>query len=317
MRMKWLALLLAGVMCVSVWPGLAEGSGAFDVQRVAPLLNAVTSAALGVDEAVTLLEEEEAVTAAFAQRLSKALQAAGLDAGAMGDLVAMALPAQGADEGADVAQLTLQVLTTNVSGDGDAVMIVGEAVGTDGQTLNQRAVIELRQEDASPIGWKLYRFTVGDVELEEELLNGYFAETMLEYMNADCGYIIQYPAIFTEEMIVQTDTGIQAALPDETASFAVSRAVNEEGLDLDGLRQLEQANTSENVAAKVWINEDLGCVQSVVTDEEGITHAAVFLVSESYIYQAELNYPQDQAAEYEQYADYMINSFSADELGHG
>ena len=316
MRMKWLALLVAGALCAATVPGMAEGAAAFDPAQVAPLLNAVTSAALGADDAVTLLEEEESPQEMFLPRLVGALEANGLDANAAGSLIAIALP-EPIGEGTNVAALTLEVLTVNQSGDGDAVMLVGEALSPDGQPLSQRAVVELRREDASPVGWKLYRFTVGDAALEEELLEGYFAETMMEYLNADCGYIIQYPAIFTEEMVVQTATGIQAALPDDTASFAVSRVENEEKLDAEGLCQRERAKSTEEVSLTVSINEETGSVQSFEIDEEGTAHMAVFLVSESYIYQAELNYPQDQAEQFEQYADYMINSFSADELGHG
>lgn len=314
MRVKWLALLLAGVLCAAAVPGLAEEAAPFDAAQVAPLLNAVTSAALGADEAVTFLEEEEALTEAFLLRLSKACADNGLDASTLGDLVAMPLPGQSAGAEASVAALTLQVLTVNQSGDGDAVMLVGEAVDASGQTLDQRAVIELRKDDASPLGWKLYRFTVGDTLLEEELLEGYFSETMMEYLNADYGYIIQYPAIFTEDTIVQTSSGIQAALGDESASFSVSCLENFDGLTLEALLQNEQAL---DPTAQVSVDEATGSGKSVVTDEEGVTHVAVFLVSEDYIYQAELNFPKDQAEEYMSYADYMINSFTAEELGHG
>ena len=313
MKGKWLALLLAGVMCAACVPGMAEEAAAFDAARVAPLLNAVTSAALVTDGTSILLEEDEVPPEGFLSRLSKALQDQGLDAGAMGDLIAMTVSGEGA--ATEVVPLTLQPLTINQSGEGDAVMLVGEAFGADGQTQDWRAVVELRREDASPLGWKLYRFVVGDTALEEELLGGYFAETMLEYLNAECGYIIQYPAIFTEAMMVQTATGIQAALPDDSASFAVSRVENEEGLDLEGLLRREQAKCTD--PAQVWMNEEMGNVQGLETDEEGMTHAVVYLVSERYIYQAELNFPEVQAEEYRQYADYMINSFSADELGHG
>lgn len=316
MKMKWLALLVAAALSAAIMPGMAEGAAAFDASQVAPLLNAVTSAALSGDEEVVLLEDEEAPPEAFLPRLKKSLEANGLDAGAAGSLVAMALPSE-SGEAADVAALTLEVLTVNQSGDGEAAMLVGEALDADGQALNRRAVVELRRDDASPVGWKLYRFTVGDTALEEELLEGYFSETMMEYVNAECGYIIQYPAIFTENMIVQTATGIQAALPDDSASFAVSRVENTEGLTLETLLQRELDKDPVRELPQAWINEEMGNVQSLEADEEGIVHAAVFLVSESYIYQAELNFPEDQTEEYISYADYMINSFSADELGHG
>ena len=315
MKGKWLALLLAGAMCVAAVPGMAQGVQDFDAAQVAPLLNAVTSAAMGADGESVFLEEDETPPEGFLPRLSKALADQGIDVGAMGNLIAMAVSDQGT--AADVAPLTLRVLTVNQSGDGDAAMLVGEAIGADGQTLNWRAVIELRREDASPVGWKLYRFVVGDTALEEELLGGYFTETMMEYLNADCGYIIQYPAIFTETMIVQTATGIQAALPNDSASFAVSRMENSEGLTLETLLQRELAKNPQGAQPQAWINEELGNVQSLETDGEGISHMAVYLVSERYIYQAELNYPENQAETYRQYADYMINSFSADELGHG
>lgn len=313
MREKWLALLLAGVMCVAAMPGVAEEAAAFDAAQVAPLLNAVTAAAMSENEEAILLDEETALPDGFLSRLSKALQENGLDANAMGDLIAMPLNQEQNGE-AIVAALTYEVITTNQSEDGEVVMLVGEALGANGETRDQRAVIELRRENASPVGWKLYRFSVGDAELEEGLLEGYIAEVMLEYVNAGYHYSIQYPAIFTEDMIVMTSTGIQAALKDDSASFNVGCMENSNGLNLEAVLKAEQEN---DPTAQVSVDEVTGSGKSVVTDEEGTMHVAVFLVSESYIYQAELNFPAAQAEEYAGYADYMINSFSADELGHG
>ena len=316
MRMKWLALVLAGVMCVLPALGLAEAPAAFDATVVAPLLNAVTSAALGNQETVTYLGEEEALSEAFMKRLITGLADNGLpaDRDSLSRLVAMSLPAGEISSGAAVEKLTLQVLTADVSEAGDAVMLVGDVKDQNGELQGQRAIVELRREDASPVGWKLYRFTVGDMLLEEALLEGFFAQATREYLNAACGYSIQYPAIFTENMIAVTATGIQAALPDESVSFAVMRVENSDGLSLDGLLALEK---EADPAAVTSVDEVGGTGMSVVTDAEGVTHVAIFLVSEAYIYQAELNYPQDQAGAYESYVKYMLNSFSADELGLG
>ena len=320
MRTKWLALVLAGMMCVGPALGIAEGAKTFDASQVAPLLNAVTSAALGAEDVLESISADEALTEEFVKRLMTALMDNGLaaDKGSLGNLIAMPLPDQELSSEAAVKHLTLQVLTADVNEDGDAVVLVGDVMvdGGDGQTraLDQRAVVELHRDAASPVGWKLYRFSLGDALIVEELTGAYFAERMIEYLNAACGYSIQYPAVFTENMIVETPNGIQAALPDESASFSVTRMDNSEGLTIDALLAREQAT---DASAVVSVDEVTGAGKSVVTDEEGVTHVAMFLVTEAYIYEAELNYRQDLAADYADYVNYMINSFSADELGRG
>ncbi|MCH5286102.1 MAG: hypothetical protein J1E43_01655 [Christensenellaceae bacterium] len=314
MKKRWLALMLAGMMFALPVLGMAEEPAAFDASRVAPLLDAVTSAALGADEATLSLTEEEALTEGFLLRLTKALGDNGLAADALSDLVAMPLPAQGANGEAAVKALSLQVLNADMSEDGDLVMLVGEVADAEGQLLGQRAVVELHREAASPVGWKVYRFVVGDTELEEALLESYFAKTMIEYINAACGYSIQYPAIFTEDLIVEMPSGIQAELPDGTASFSVTRMENVNGLNIDALLTEESQIAP---GTQVVVDEVTGAGRSIAFDEEGFIHEAIFFVTEGYIYQAELNYPSDQAEDFMQYTDFMMNSFSADELGLG
>ena len=317
MSRKWLALVLSGLLCAAPALGVAEGTAAFDAEEVAPLLNAVTTAALGSDEAVTTFAEEDTLTAAFARRIMTALAANGLasDAEALDAMLAMPLPdlSMPALTDAHLATHTLRVMSADVSEDGDAVMLMGEVL-SDGETAAGRAVIELRRSETSPVGWEICRFTVDDAALEEALTEGFFAQTMVEYLNAAYGYSIQYPAIFTEDMIVETASGIQAELPDGTASFSVTRMANDGHQTMNDVLAQEQIN---NPGAQVSLDGVTGAGKSVLTDEEGVTHIAVFLVSEGSIYQAELNYPQAREAEFAQMVDYMMNSFSADELGLG
>ena len=206
-----------------------------------------------------------------------------------------------------------QIMQTISEALSELARIIGEVMAQ-GEPSGRRAVIELRRSEASPMGWELCRFTVDDAALEEALTEGFFAQTMMEYLNAAYGYSIQYPAIFTEDMIVETASGIQAELPDGTASFSVARMPNDGHLTMNDVLAQEQLN---NPGAKVSLDGITGAGKSFLTDEEGVTHVAVFLVSDGSIYQAELNYPQAREADFAQVSEYMMNSFSADELGLG
>lgn len=307
MRKKWLALALACLMGVAPCLGMAESAPAFDAEAVRPLLDAVTAAALGGEETVGHLSEEEALTGVFLARLTAALTDNGLDAAALAALVAM--PTDGAGEAADeaVTPMTLRVLYADVSEDGDAAMLLGEA-----EELHLRVAVELRKDEESPVGWKLCRFTAEDLALIEALTDSYFAGTLIEYVNTGCGFSIQYPAVFGESQAQETDSGLQAELADGSASFSAMRADNPEGLTLEALLAREK-----ECGATVWTDEGTGAGRSVITDEDGITHQAIFLIGDGAIYQAELNYREELADEYEGYAEYMTNSFCVDELGLG
>ena len=312
MSKRWLALVLAGLMSLVPCLGMAEESAGFDAAQVQPLLDAVATAALNAPEELRELGGEDAMPSAFLSGLLAALEDNGLstDPEAVSGMFAMALPEF--TDAADVTPATMSVLTTDISEDGDAVMLVGAVIAAGSE--DQNAVVELHQDEASPVGWKLYRFSLSNVQLIEDVTGGYFAATMVEYLNSACGYSIQYPAIFGEDLVVETASGVQAELADGTASFSVMRLDNTDHLTLDALLAAEQ---EADPTAEVSSDELTGSGKSVITDEEGITHVAIFLVSEQYIYQAELNYAQDQAEQYAPYVDYMINSFSADELGLG
>ena len=317
MKKKWLALALAGMLSIAPALGLAESVEDFDPSQVQPLLDAVTSAALGAEETVETLGEDTAVTEDFLIRLLKALKDYGIEADAdtLNHLIAMPLSTGNASAEAAVELLTLRVLTADVSEAGDAVMLIGEVVDNSGQALPEagQVVIELRADAASPVGWKLYRFTLNDSALLEAVTESYLAGLTVEYINTAFGYSIQYPAIFPQEQITEIPTGIQAALADDSASFSVSRLDNANSLTLDALLEQEQAM---NPGTEIFVNEITGSGFSVFHDET-VTHIAIYLVSDAYIYQAELNYLSALEEEFAQYAQYMLNSFSADELGLG
>lgn len=315
-RKSWLTLLLAVTLCVA--PGL--GWAAFDTAPVEPLVNAVLSAALETSQ--TSIAEGDALTEESAGTLLSALQTAGVISSvadpAEGEKLLEGLLAVDAPKTVASGELELReanILAVDASEDGGAAMLVAQ-VGEGDDAV--RAVIELRQDEASSIGWKMYRMTMEDAELMNAVVVGYVTSEMNEYVNTACGFSIQYPALFTDELLVDTPEGRQAALPDESASFSVTRVANAEGLTLEELLELEKSDeTSDAPAAETAINEILGCGTSVVTDAEGYTHTAIFYVSEAYIYEAELNYLTTQAESYEPYVEIMMNSFMVDELGAG
>lgn len=315
-RRSWLALWLAAALCVAPGIGLAD----FDAQSVEPLVTAVASAAAGAS--VDAFAQDDQLTEAFAAGVLAQLVAQGVttaetaaDPAAaealLESLLAVDAPQTTAADAA--ATLPVAVLAVDASEDGEAAMLVAQ-LGEEEDA--PRAAVELRKDETSPVGWKLYRFTTEDAALIEAVMTAQLTREMQEYVNAACAYSIQYPSLFTEDMIQDKPdgSGIEATLPDESASFSVSRVENAEKLTLEALLEREKA---AEIPAETAVNAELGYGTSLVTDEEGYTHAAIFYVTEAYIYEAELNYLAAQAESYAPYVEIMINSFMIDELGAG
>ena len=224
------------------------------------------------------------------------------------------------------AYVGVRVMAADESEDGQAMMILGDLYRAAGplegmsaeeyvqvEWLGQRAVVEMRRDDAAHGGWKLYAFSLEDELQMETAVTDYFQKTMVEYFNTAMGYAIQYPAVFTDDMVEAGAEGLSGRLTDGKASFFVTCRENTEGFTLHTLAAQKQQETP---AVQANINEVTGCLR-LVTALEGTTCVDLYIVTEGTIYQAQLMYDDQLAADFALYSEYMMNSFTADELGIG
>lgn len=327
--MKLLALLL--VWCMLVPAARAEEDVLFTVR---PLVDMTATAVMLTGEGIH-------PDAMMSSELTACLLAAGMQQGRIGTafdvqnaawresfLTHAYAPAHGAVEGEimlpeSYAYYGVRPMMLDESGDGNAVRILGdvyqaadmlEELSHDQYAqvkwLDRRAVVELRRHDDAPGGWQLYSFSL-DAEWEmEQAAQDYFTQTMAEYMNASLGYAIQYPAVFGEH-VQETDTGIRAELPD--ALFDVSCLPNDKGWTTESLlASIKQ----ESPGAETNMNSITGCARAVVVADKEI-QVTVFMVTDEHIYQAHLYYDPTLSKDFSLYSDYMMNSFTVDELGQG
>lgn len=310
MRRRALALLLT--LTLGLAPALAGAEAppvGLDETKVTPLLRAVATALLDAGPESGTAAEGEDLSEAFAAALLGALRAVGLADGSEDPAPLLAglltFPVPEAKPAKDVEPLAIRVLITDVSEDADAAMTLLEITPREGPPV--RAAVELRAAEDAPLGWRVARITRSDAPLIEALLDVFFSSILVEYIHTDNGYTIQYPAIFPEDSVMETDAGLQAALPDESASFAVARRDNPDHLTLELLLEQERALYPD---ADISVNAFTGCGRVVAEDEQGMIHAVLLLVSRETIVQAELNYIPARAAELSPYVDYMENSFT-------
>jgi len=215
----------------------------------------------------------------------------------------------------------LRPLAVDANEDGDALRILADVYLADDQLekltdeqyeqvqwLDKRAVVEMKRVEGT---WTVTSFSM-EAELEmEDAAMAYFAETMVNYVNADLGYAIQYPALFGEGEIITGETGISGRM--EGASFAVECLANDDAWTIDALLENKKQETN---GAETNINTITGLGWLRYTQEgQEITYMAI--VTEELIYQAELRYDQGLMRDFRQYGEYMMNSFTVDENGNG
>ena len=324
---RLLAWLLA--LCLAAPAALAE---TIDYAQVWPLVNATATAVMLAGENIS---PENTMSAALVQRLLQAGVQQGLidesaqDAAWQESYLAAAYAAPFAAigdtaEAEDYAYYGVRLMAMDESDDDSAVRLLGDVYQADDclenltdeqyarvQWLDRRAVVELRRSAAAPGGWQVYSFSL-DAEWEmEQAAQDYFASAMAEYVNAEWGFSMQYPAVFTEEHVTVGENGISGELPE--ASFSVTRLVNDQGWTIESLLE---ARKQETPGAETNINDMTGCGRLTVS-AGGQVQVVILAVTQGYIYQAEVRYQQSQAKDFALYCDYMMNSFTVDELGLG
>ena len=212
-------------------------------------------------------------------------------------------------------------MAVDASEAGDAVRILGDVYLARAQLeelsaeeymqvqwLDHRAVVELRCAEGT---WSVTSFAL-DAEWEmEQAAQDYFNNTMMEYVDTEMGFSIQYPAVFGEENVTVTDNGISGWM--EGASFRVECLPNEKNWTTQTLLANKKQETS-GAETNIDMNTGVGIITAAEGDEH-ITFMAV--VTPVHIYQAELRYDQSLVRDFLHYSEYMMNSFSVDEMGLG
>ena len=140
----------------------------------------------------------------------------------------------------------------------------------------------------------------------------FFPEDMKEYVNADPAYSILYPGIFTEDMLVETESGIGAVLPDGSASFLVFCQENTENWS-NATWMAAKLQENPELASEV---HELNNLVHLIDEGEDVTTMTYCMVTEDWIYVAQLSWNY-MHPDFARYCTYMENSFSADELGMG
>lgn len=341
--LKRLSLLLALILMFCM-PAGAENTVVVDevITAVQPLMDLTALAACA--GAVPLsVEEGETLSAQFVHNLLLCGQTQGQELGVtaalLTDTQAQRALLSGLYTGAlpelnpidSIAEpysyVGVQMMSAEASPDGSAIQVVGtvyvapdriDRLSEDAFTavtwLDLRAGILLRRADDAPLGWKLASFTTDTGVAVESLTDDYFGAATREYLNTDLGFSLLYPAAFGEETLREDESGISAALADGSASFFARRLANKNGDTLDTILLSRQQADAD---AQINVNGLTGCGRVTTVSADGVTTVDFYLVTDAWLYQAELVYAERLAREFSLYSDYMMNSFTADELGIG
>ncbi len=334
-----LAVLLAMMLALC---GLIPCAQADDLNAITPLVDLTAAAAMRVGETPETITEDGTLSEAFVYNFFLLGQNMDVPLGIGSNLLSdtdaqeaylkesfvCGIPALSGiivtDESYDY--IGVQVMSAEMASDGQSVSIIGNLYEASDRLsqlteeeyakvrwLDKRAVITFVKNDNAPLGWKVNTFSV-NAELDMEAsTQTYFNETMSEYVNTNLGFSIQYPAVFTEDTLTETADGISGQLADGTASFFAKKSSNTSSWTLD---KLISAWQEHDASAETSINE-AGGIGRVTIQQDGMTVVNIYVVTEQWVYQAQLSYASSLAAEFSIYGDYMMNSFSADELGIG
>lgn len=344
---QWMKKAFAWTLALCMALGLTCGAAAeavADFEALYPLMDLVCAAAVSTQEdeyAVVIPNSEGELSAEFVDAFFRIGQArsqtlgvtaetlndTGAQATLLGSIFDAQIPALNAVIAAEETgnYIGFRPVTVNAANNG-SVQILGE-IYTAPRPLSEmsgsefadaawidRGVFTFRSDSTAMNGFRLLGFSSGtDLNMEEVFMN-YNAETVVEYVNTKLGFTLAYPAVFDDELLQEDDTGVGAQLTDGSASFFARRIPNADGSSLEGVVR----NIADNLPdAKANINEQNGYGSVTYTTEDGYTVFDVYLVSENYIYQAELRFLSEKSAEYSMYCSYLENSFASEEGAQG
>ena len=223
------------------------------------------------------------------------------------------------------AYVGFQPVLVNGLNDGKAVQLIGEIYLADKPLRDmteedypsiqwvERAVFTFVEDENALNGFRITGYSVGtDLSLEESM-QGYYDEIAVEYESNLC-FTILYPSAFSDELLVEDETGVSAVLADSSASFFAKRTANAANISLADQIGLVSAGI-EGCVANVYDEMQYGTVS--YTTDDGYAVFEVYIVTGEYVYQAQLKYLTSLMSEFGMYNAYIENSFVVNELSQG
>lgn len=216
-------------------------------------------------------------------------------------------------------------VTVNAAAEAGGVRLIGEIYMADKNLKDmsdaeygnvewlERGMFTFQSDPAAQNGFRLMGFTVGTELDMEEALQGYFEDIVVEYVST-LGFTVLYPAILSDDMIVEDANGVSASLDDGSVSFFAKRVDNQNGASLEDYVGIIANGITDSVSR---INPESHCGSVTYTTDDGYAVFDVYIVTDKYIYQAELRTLKSLMGEYAMYLTYLENSFVADEVSHG
>jgi len=180
-------------------------------------------------------------------------------------------------------------------------------------TWIDRAVFTFQSDASAMGGFRLNGFSVGTDLALEAAMQSYFEEIAVEY-ESKLGFTVLYPAVFADELLEEDENGVSATLPDDSASFFAKRVENVNGASLADYVGIIANGISGSVP---YVNEEMQYGTVSYTTEDGYAVFDVFVLTDKYIFQAELSYLTTLMSEYSMYNAYLENSFVVNELSQG
>ncbi len=338
--LAWIMTLCLCAGCVSFAGATQTQSSDFDV--LVPFMDLVASAAMTAgDEPEVIGDEETTLSTTFISAFFNNGLTADTSLGINAELLADTNQQSvylGKYFSAQLPTLEKIAQTTPINGyigfqpvnvdatDNNAVQIIGEVYwGTKPMRNMQeadfhdiqwmdRAIFTFREDASAQNGYRLTGFSTGSELNMEGAMQTYTDSILVEYINTSLGFSILYPSLFTDDMLVENNDGVSASLPDGSAKFFVRRTDNTSSANLDDYISVI-ANGIPGAKSNVQAEFSSGTV--TYDTEDGNTVFDVYIVTDKYIYQAELSYKQSLASTYSMYTSYLDNSFSVDDVSVG
>ena len=178
---------------------------------------------------------------------------------------------------------------------------------------NNSGLFTLQRAPETETGFRIVQFSLDSAQEVSQGINMHHDVKGVEYISS-LGFSLLYPAIFEDQYLVETDGGVKASLPDESAHFSVTRTENVDSVDI---HEHVQALNKEYKDEEIPFNELLQTSNVSYIDEEGMIRNVYYIITNDYIYRAELSYIDEHSAELDIFTEYLKNSFVASELSQG
>ena len=217
-------------------------------------------------------------------------------------------------------------VTVNTAVEGDGIQIIGEIywaakpikqIGDDEfdkiMWTDHRGIFTFKKDSAAANGFRLEGFSLGvDLNLED-IMEDYEDSILVEFLNSNLGFSVKYPSVF-DEVMEEDAEGMNAVLPDGSASFSVRRSENTERVDLRGYMDFVKI---QNPNATLAINDDIQYGTTLYNNSEGYTIFTVYIVTEDYVFTSELSYKKELNQQYHMYTHFLENTFMVHEISVG